>query len=253
VNPLCDGESAQFTSQLSWTSNPPPAPSVVYSMNFGDGQNATVSNATHVYDSTGTYEAILSVTSDEGCSSTDTVEFTIVAVPTLIPTAITSCGQEGTFQVDLNLGNYTFNQLTWNIPGVGDFAFPSFSHIFANPGAYVATLTVEGTNGCDFSETLPFTILPSVTIENLTVPNVVTPNGDQINDVLALDNLFIDCTDFDLIILNRWGHVVYEMTNSSAPFSGMDAGGKDLEAGVYFYKLTTNDNKMVSGHITVIR
>jgi gliding motility-associated-like protein len=82
---------------------------------------------------------------------------------------------------------------------------------------------------------------------------VVTPNGDQINDVLALDNLFLDCTDFDLIILNRWGHVVYEMTNSSAPFSGKDASGKDLEAGVYFYKLTTNDNKMVSGHITVIR
>ncbi len=253
VNPLCDGESAQFTSQLSWTSNPPPAPSVLYSMNFGDGQNVTVSNATHVYDSIGTYEVILSVTSDEGCSSTDTVEFTIVAVPTLIPSALTSCGQEGTFQVDLNLGNYTFNQLTWNIPGVGDFAFPSFSHTFANPGVYVATLTVEGTNGCDFSEALPFTILPSVTIENLTVPNVVTPNGDQINDVLALDNLFIDCTGFDLIILNRWGHVVYEMTNSSAPFSGMDAGGKDLEAGVYFYKLTTNDNKMVSGHITVIR
>jgi hypothetical protein len=43
------------------------------------------------------------------------------------------------------------------------------------------------------------------------------------------------------------------MTNSSAPFSGKDASGKDLEAGVYFYKLTTNDNKMVSGHITVIR
>jgi gliding motility-associated-like protein len=249
----CDGESAQFTSQLSWTSNPPPAPGVVYSLNFGDGQNTTVSNVTHVYDSTGIYEAILSVTSDEGCSSTDTVEFTIVAVPTLIPSAITSCGQEGTFQVDLNLGNYTFDQLTWNIPGVGDFAFPSFSHIFVNPGAYIATLTVEGTNGCDFSETLPFTILPSVTIENLTVPNVVTPNGDQINDVLALDNLFLDCTDFDLIILNRWGHVVYEMTNSSAPFSGKDASGKDLEAGVYFYKLTTNDNKMVSGHITVIR
>lgn len=249
----CDGESALFTSQLNWTSNPPPTPSVVYSLNFGDGQNSPSSNISHVYESTGTYEAILNVTSDEGCSSTDTLEFTIFAVPTLTPSATASCGQEGTFQVDLELGNYTFDQLIWNIPGVGDFAFPSFSHIFINPGNYVATLTIEGTNGCDFSETLPFTILPSVTIENLIIPNVVTPNGDQINDVLALDNLFLNCTDFDLIILNRWGHVVYEMTNSSAPFSGMDASGKDLEAGVYFYKLTTNDNKVVSGHITIMR
>ncbi|MEY4141298.1 MAG: hypothetical protein RL110_669, partial [Bacteroidota bacterium] len=34
---------------------------------------------------------------------------------------------------------------------------------------------------------------------------------------------------------------------------GTDQDGKALEAGVYFFKLTTNDNKMVSGHITVIR
>jgi gliding motility-associated-like protein len=68
-----------------------------------------------------------------------------------------------------------------------------------------------------------------------------------------LDNLFVDCTNYDLLILNRWGNVVYEGTNASAPFNGTDQDGKALEAGVYFFKLTTNDNKMVSGHITVIR
>jgi gliding motility-associated-like protein len=117
----------------------------------------------------------------------------------------------------------------------------------------VASITLEGTNGCDFSETLPFTILPSVTIDNLNIPNVITPNEDLLNDQLILDNLFVDCTNFDLIIINRWGNVVYEMNNTSTPFSGKDLNGKDLEAGVYFYKLTTDDNKVVSGHITVIR
>ena len=251
--PQCDGESVLFSSQLNWISNPPPSPNVVYSLNYGDGQTAAVSNGTHIYISTGTYEAILSVTSDEGCSTSDTVSFTIVAVPTIEPTALSSCGQEGTFAVALGLGNYTFDQLTWNIPGVGDFAFPSFTHVFVNPGTYTATITLEGTNGCDFSENLPFTILPSVTLENLNIPNVITPNDDQLNDALVLDNLFLNCTSFELILLNRWGHVVYEMTNSSTPFSGKDASGNDLEEGVYFYKLTTNDNKVVSGHLTVIR
>jgi gliding motility-associated-like protein len=253
ANPLCDGETAQISSQLTWVSNPPPTPTVVYSMNFGDGQNAAVSNASHSYDSTGTYQVILTVSSEEGCTNTDTINVTIVAVPTITPSVQTECGQQGTFDVGLTLGNYTFNQLTWSIPGVGDFTFPSFTHTFLNPGAYVASITLEGTNGCDFSETLPFTILPSVTIENLTIPNVITPNEDLVNDELSLDNLFIDCTSFDLIILNRWGNVVYEMNNSSAPFSGKNQEGKDLESGVYFYKLTTNDNKVVSGHITVIR
>jgi gliding motility-associated-like protein len=253
ANPLCDGESAQFSSQLTWISNPPPTPSVVYGLNFGDGQNAVVSNASHSYDSTGTYQVILTVSSDEGCTNADTINVTIVAVPTITPSVQTACGQQGTFDVGLTLGNYTFNQLTWNIPGVGDFSFPSFTHAFINPGAYVASITLEGTNGCDFSETLPFTILPSVTIDNLNIPNVITPNEDLVNDQLILDNLFVDCTSFDLIILNRWGNIVYEMTNTSAPFSGKDLNGKDLEAGVYFYKLTTNDNKVVSGHITVVR
>ncbi|NBV91242.1 MAG: gliding motility-associated C-terminal domain-containing protein, partial [Flavobacteriia bacterium] len=149
--------------------------------------------------------------------------------------------------------NYTFDQLTWNIPGVGNFAFPSFEHTFINPGNYLATVNIEGSNGCDYSENLPFTIIPSVTIEDLSVPNVITPNEDLLNDQLILDNLFVDCTSFDLIILNRWGNIVYEMTNTSAPFNGKDLNGKDLEAGVYFYKLTTDDNKVVSGHITVIR
>jgi gliding motility-associated-like protein len=251
--PQCDGESAIFNSQLAWVNNPPPSPNVVYSLSYGDGQTAAVSNGTHAFDSTGTYNAMISVTSDEGCSASDSVSFTIVAIPTILPTALASCGQEGSFTVELGLDNYTYDQLTWNIPGVGDFPSPSFSHVFTNPGSYMATVTLEGTNGCDFSESLPFTILPSVTIENLTVPNVITPNGDQNNDELLLDNLFVNCTNYDLLILNRWGHVVYEGTNTSTPFSGMDQNGKDIEAGVYFYKLTTNDNKVVHGHITVIR
>ena len=253
VDTQCDGTSAQFVNQLNWVTNAPPNTNCVYTLQFGDGQSGANPNTNHVYPGPGNYQAILLATSEAGCTSSDTVNFTIQAVPILVPSMVASCGQVGTFEVGLTLGNYTFNQLTWNIPGVGDFSFPSFTHAFINPGAYVASITLEGTNGCDFSETLPFTILPSVTIDNLNIPNVITPNEDLVNDQLILDNLFVDCTSFDLIIINRWGNVVYEMTNTSAPFSGKDLNGKDLEAGVYFYKLTTNDNKVVSGHITVIR
>ena len=253
VDTQCDGTSAQFVNQLNWVTNAPPNTNCVYTLQFGDGQSGANPNTNHVYPGPGNYQAILLATSEAGCTSSDTVNFTIQAVPILVPSMVASCGQVGTFEVGLTLGNYTFNQLTWNIPGVGDFSFPSFTHAFINSGAYVASITLEGTNGCDFSETLPFTILPSVTIEDLNIPNVITPNEDLVNDQLILDNLFVDCTSFDLIIINRWGNVVYEMTNTSAPFSGKDLNGKDLEAGVYFYKLTTNDNKVVSGHITVIR
>jgi gliding motility-associated-like protein len=238
---------------LAWNTTPPPNTNCQYALTFGDGQNGNTPNITHVYDTTGTYTAVLTVTSPWGCTTSDTTVVLITAVPVLNPTVEASCGQVGSFSVTMTLDNYTYDSLTWNIPGVGAFNSSTFVHTFENPGDYIASLLIEGSNNCDYNFNVPFTILPSVTLDNLEIPNVVTPNGDQTNDALVLNNLFIDCTSFDIIILNRWGNVVYEMNNTSAPFSGKDQAGKDLESGVYYYKLTTNDNKVVSGHITVIR
>lgn len=253
VSTPCDGTTAQFASQLSWNSTPPPNTNCVYTLDFGDGQNANAANTTHGYDTTGLYTAVLTVTSPWGCTTSDTATFTITAVPGINPNVEATCGQLGIFNVELTLDNYTYDVLTWNIPGVGVFNGTNFEHTFVNPGDYIASVVLEGSNNCDYTANIPFTILPSVTLENLTIPNVITPNGDQNNEELLLDNLFVDCTNYDLLILNRWGNVVYEGTNASAPFNGTNQDGKALEAGIYFFKLTTNDNKMVSGHITVIR
>jgi len=253
VSTPCDGESAIFTTQLAWNTTPPPNTNCQYALTFGDGQNDNAPNVTHVYDTTGTYTAVLTVTSAWGCTTSDTATVLITAVPVLSPVVETSCGQLGSFSVTMTLDNYTYDSLLWNIPGVGSFNSTSFVHTFENPGNFIASLLIAGSNNCDYTFNVPFTILPSVTLDNLEIPNVVTPNGDQINDALVLNNLFVDCTSFDIVILNRWGNVVYEMNNTSTPFSGKDQEGKDLDSGVYFYKLTTNDNKVVSGHITVIR
>ncbi|NBV67700.1 MAG: gliding motility-associated C-terminal domain-containing protein [Flavobacteriia bacterium] len=252
VTPQCDGQTALFTSQLSWNSNVPPNANCTYNLQYGDGQIVLAGNGTHPFDSVGFYTASLTVTSVEGCSTVDTTSFTIVSVPVLNPQIEPQCGQLANFSVGLNLGNYTFDQLYWSIPNEGNFAFPIFEHVFANAGNYIATVNIEGTNNCDFSAQLPFTILPSVTLDNLDIPNVITPNGDGINDELTFSNLFLDCTSFDLIILSRWGVVVYEMNNASAPFAGKDIKGENLSPGVYFYKITTNDGKVASGHLTVL-
>lgn len=251
VDPQCDGETALFNSALTWISNTPPNVACNYNIQFGDGQSGSNPNTAHVFDSIGNYVAYLSVTSSEGCSTLDSVSFTITAIPQIYPTVIPACGQTATFSLDLDLNNYTFDQLYWSIPGVDDFAFLTFDHTFVNPGNYIATVNIEGTNDCDYNTQIPFTILPSVTIENLQIPNVITPNGDNINDELTMSNLFIDCTSFSLIILNRWGNVVYETDNDSPAFTGKDVSGKPLEPGVYFYKLTTNDGKELVGHVTV--
>lgn len=252
INPQCDGESAIYASVLNWTITPPPNTSCNYVINYGDGQSGTTANGTYLYDSIGNYMLTISAISSEGCSNSDTAFVTITSVPQLTPLVIPGCGQEAEFSADLNLGNYVFDQLYWTITGIGDFSTPTFTNTFENPGNYSATLFIEGTNGCDYSTLFPFTIIPSVTIENLAIPNVITPNDDQINDVLTINSLFVDCTSFTLFILNRWGNVVYEMNNQSVVFKGEDLNGNKLEPGVYFYRLITNDGREATGHITIL-
>ena len=253
VLPQCDGETALFNSVINWNSQAPPNSNVMYNINWGDGQTSNQNAASHVYDSTGNYVATIALTSTAGCTSSDTVQFTITAIPQMLPEVSPQCGQTASFTVGFVNGNYVFDQFYWSIPGVGDYFNPIFEETFVNPGDYTATLYLEGTNNCDYNTQIVFTILPSVTIDNLVIPNVITPNNDEINDELLLENLFKDCTNFELIILNRWGNVVYEMDNSSVPFKGNDMSGKELEQGIYFYKLTTNDGKVASGHLTLIR
>jgi gliding motility-associated-like protein len=253
VLPQCDGETALFNSAINWNSQAPPNSNVIYNINWGDGQTSNQNAASHPYDTTGNYVATITLTSTAGCISSDTVQFTITAVPQMLPQVNPQCGQTASFTVSFSNGNYVYDQLYWSIPGVGDYFNPIFDETFVNPGDYTATLYLEGTNNCDYNTQIAFTILPSVTIDNLVIPNVITPNDDQINDELLLENLFKDCTNFELIILNRWGNIVYEMDNSSVPFKGNDMSGKELEQGIYFYKLTTNDGKVASGHLTLIR
>ena len=252
LNPLCDGETATYTTALSWSTITPPNINCTYFINYGDGQTGTNANGTHIYDSIGNYTVILSASSSEDCPMIDTAYVMITSIPQLIPQVTPQCGQVATFSAELLLGNYVVEQTYWTITGIGDFNTQEFTTTFTSPGNYIGTLFIEGENGCDFNTQLLFTIIPSVTIENLEIPNVITPNGDQINDVLTINSLFVDCTEFNLYILNRWGNIVYEMNNQSLVFKGEDQNGNKLEQGVYFYRLITNDGREAVGHITIL-
>ena len=57
-------------------------------------------------------------------------------------------------------------------------------------------------------------------IEKCDIPNIITPNGDNVNDYFYTHFASI-YDDVNLIILNRWGKVVFEdssyKTNGTAP------------------------------------
>ena len=79
-----------------------------------------------------------------------------------------------------------------------------------------------------------------------------TVNSDLVNNELDLKSYFMTCDEFTLYIFNRWGNLVWEQSQDSPFFRGVDKGGKDLEEGVYIYKLVF-ENFEKQGFIHVLR
>ena len=77
---------------------------------------------------------------------------------------------------------------------------------------------------------------------------MITANNDQINDLLEFKYLEFYPNN-SLVVLNRWGNVVFEKEGYSN-----DWNGDNLNAGTYFYTLIVNDGEQeYKGFIQIVR
>jgi hypothetical protein len=83
----------------------------------------------------------------------------------------------------------------------------------------------------------------------LIAPNVFTPeNGDEINNTYFLSSQNISY--LKLIIVNRWGNVVFEEESSDLLNNNPSWDGKNATDGVYFYRYQARDKneQPLEGH-----
>ena len=83
-----------------------------------------------------------------------------------------------------------------------------------------------------------------------TFPNVISPNDDGANDLFSIENL---PENTEVIILNRWGNIVFSSTNYQNNWNGKDISGKDLVDGVYTYKFKTKSGQIGHRFVHLIR
>ena len=79
-------------------------------------------------------------------------------------------------------------------------------------------------------------------IEKCDIPNVITPNGDNLNDYFYTHFASI-YDDVNLIILNRWGKVVFEDSAYKNQWNGTNSKGNPLGSGTYYFFLSFDEGK----------
>ena len=123
------------------------------------------------------------------------------------------------------------------------------------PADYDVTLVVTDTNGCTDTASAVFTLIELL---NVYIPNTITIDGDGVNDVFlpVFSNPDI-IESYQLQIYNRWGNVVFETDNAAEGWDGRYKGKRDVQLGLYNWKIIYTDNKMVTrslvGHVNVLR
>lgn len=94
----------------------------------------------------------------------------------------------------------------------------------------------------------------------LFVPNAFSPNNDGINDYFEVED-DCDISNFELILLNRWGNVIFKSTDLNFRWDGKMSNGQYIQDGVYTWKMKYQIGVIEGmtsieefyGHLSVIR
>jgi len=126
-------------------------------------------------------------------------------------------------------------------------------HIFPDTGFFDISLIVFTDHNCRDTSYQSIEIIPTA---NIYVPNTFTPDGDGINDVVKYIGYGIVEQEFEFLIFDRWGLLIYETDRRDNAWDGTYKGG-EAQQDTYVYKLKCKDvlgkHHDFIGHINLLR
>ena len=227
---------------------------------FGDGNSAVGDTVTHAYNSAGTYDVTLTITSSAaagGCSNSATYPNYITIHQN--PTADFYMKDNPANMLNPTVSFYDqsyFNIVgwAWDIGGLDSSYIQNPIYEFpVDTGHYPITLTVIDDNGC---ETTITKILEVEGEFGIYVPNAFTPDFDFLNEGFGPKGFGISEINYSFFVFDRWGEIIFESYTLFEEWNGTYKG-KFVQNGVYVWKLEFQDidGKKHSkiGHVTLIR
>ncbi len=227
-----------------------------YLWDFGDGTTSTQANPYHIYNHTGVYDVMLTMTTGGGCvqTLTSTLSSAVFAYP--VPSAGLDIEPN---VVDILEPNITITDLSEGAVschyyfGDGNTSTDcNPEHSYNSSGYFDVVQTVTNEYGCKA------TGYGEVLVEGTLfyAPNAFTPDQDGINDVWRVS--LTGYTAYDIVIYNRWGEPIFTSDNPEQVWTGDVKNGEHYaQDGIYVYKCIVHDLKglphVFEGHIHLIR
>ena len=177
---------------------------------------------------------------ENNCPDYDTINIQVSPLPSV------QLGKD----TSICLGDY----FAISAEGIGDSYLwnngsSSQSILVSKPGKYSVTVNNECGIASDEIE---------ISVNNcfceIYIPNAFTPDDNNFNETFKL---ILDCPidDFELLIFNRWGEVIFESNSIEDDWDSFYKG-KKVKTGTYIYqvryKVTGQERKVVVGHVTVL-
>ncbi len=228
---------------------------------FGDGNTQAIcSDVTYTYSTEGIYYPTLTVTTEFGCTNTDSTEFMVevYGYPEVDfewePNPVTTLENEVQF-LNLTTNAVTYN---WDIGGLLSTTEPNPSIILppTDMSSYYVCLEATTEHGC--IDTL-CKIVPMESILLIWVPNAFTPDGDGINDEFLPSVMGVDPSEYTFRVWDRWGHIIFETSEFGVPWVGDFKGGTHyVQNDVYVWQIeakeiATEEIKVFTGTVTIFR
>jgi PKD repeat protein len=210
-----------------------------YQWDFGDPMKpddiGIIENATHIYDSAGTYHVMLKITDNHSCSDTTLSTVTVNPSPT---------------------SAFTYSDYTPGIPGKllmenqssgatgykWDFGNGQTSQeenpivTYSQDGTYIIKLISNNQLHCTDTTFYKYEVL----FRGLFIPNAFSPSSSNIA-IRLFKPVGINIKEYHIQVFDNWGHQMWESTAKDAqgrPSEGWDGtfNGQPAQQGTYMWK-----------------
>lgn len=230
-----------------------------YTWMFSDGGVVNDYTGDYCFNRGGIYGASLTVTNDDNCSVTYSVNSFITvydnpkAAFSYNPTEISILEPSVNFEnQSTNASNYlwTFDDGTTSIA-----EDPFYTYL--TEGEHLVTLVATNGDGCIDS------VYKIIVVQGeyaVYVPNAFTPNGDKDNEFFRPYGVGVDEDHYEMMIFDRWGMMLYKTTDWEKGAWDGTFKGNVVQQDTYIYKInvrpkdeTLGSPKTLAGHVHLVR